>query len=101
MNMLKPRVAVSHGNHLPAPAAGLRLRGSAGVQDRKRIKKRDGYLCQTCRRAGRVTLATQVDHIAPLHLGGSDTAINKESICDACHATKTARETRAMGGANG
>lgn len=35
-------------------------------------------------------LATEVDHIVPLHKGGNDSDGNKQSLCGACHAAKTA-----------
>lgn len=56
------------------------------------VLKRDKYLCQPCLRLGRVTRATEVDHIVPKHLGGTDDPANLQSICNPCHKAKTARE---------
>lgn len=53
---------------------------------------RDGYLCQPCRKAGRVRLATQVDHIKAKVHGGTDDDRNLQSICKPCHDAKTQRE---------
>jgi 5-methylcytosine-specific restriction protein A len=39
-------------------------------------------LCAECRRAGRVTLATQRDHIIPLCEGGLDDETNEQGLCD-------------------
>lgn len=67
--------------------------GAAWVKLRELVLKRDGGLCQPCLRARRVTRATQVDHIKPKAEGGTDEESNQQSICDACHKAKTARES--------
>lgn len=59
---------------------------------RRRILKRDLYLCQPCRKAGRTTPATEVDHIIPRAKGGQMTDDNAQSICAACHEAKTAAD---------
>ena len=59
---------------------------------RKRILKRDLYMCQPCKREGRATPATEVDHILARHKGGEMTDGNAESICTPCHKAKTAAE---------
>jgi 5-methylcytosine-specific restriction enzyme A len=66
--------------------------GAAWVKTRSRILKRDGYLCQTCKREGRLTPATAVDHVKPKAKGGTDDDDNLASICAAHHAEKSARE---------
>jgi 5-methylcytosine-specific restriction protein A len=71
-----------------------RKRGSAGIKDRESIKRRDGYMCQSCGREGRV-----VDHIVPLWSGGSDDKSNKQLLCIACHDVKTRREATQRAGA--
>jgi 5-methylcytosine-specific restriction enzyme A len=43
-----------------------------------------------CARCGQ--LATEVDHITPLRLGGTHAADNLQSLCKPCHSSKTARE---------
>lgn len=48
-------------------------------------------LCRFCNEAGRVTLATDVDHITPRAEGGSDHPDNLRSLCHACHSRHTAR----------
>lgn len=68
-------------------------------QLRKRILKRDEYLCQTCLRRGRYERGTEVDHILAKSQGGADVAANLEAICYECHTEKTAVESRVgMGG---
>lgn len=49
-------------------------------------------LCVECLRQGRVTPATDVDHIIPRSRGGTDDESNLQSMCHACHSRKTNRE---------
>jgi 5-methylcytosine-specific restriction protein A len=52
---------------------------------------KDHPLCATCGH-----IATEVDHIIPLHLGGAPwTADNRQSLCAPCHAAKSAAERAA------
>lgn len=59
---------------------------------RKRILQRDGYLCQSCLSAGRITPANEVDHIKPRVRGGTDAEDNLRSLCSPCHREKSRRE---------
>lgn len=66
---------------------------------RKRILKRDGHLCQDCKRNGRISLAQMVDHIINKASGGTDDDDNLEAICRRCHSEKTQLEAaRGRGG---
>lgn len=49
-------------------------------------------LCAECARQGRVTLATQRDHVIPLEEGGSDDEGNEQGLCLDCHDTKSKAE---------
>ena len=49
-------------------------------------------LCARCSEDGRVTLATEVDHILPLCKGGTDAPENLDSLCAEHHRAKTARD---------
>ncbi|MEU7243434.1 HNH endonuclease [Streptomyces sparsogenes] len=71
--------------------AGLPKNWSAIV---RRIKRRDGYRCTTVFEvSGRCTqLGTDVDHIVPVSLGGTDDDSNLTLLCAWCHARKSARE---------
>lgn len=96
LGTLKPRLQGVGGRvavHAP-PRQGTeqRLRGWAGVQDRNRIRSRDGGECQACKRKGLVRLGGPVDHIIPLWEGGTDADSNKELLCVPCHDAKTALE---------
>ncbi len=96
MKTLKPRLKAASTVRLQVltqqPDRVERKRGSAGVKDRNAIKARDCGLCQACKRAGKVTVGSVVDHKVPLWQGGSDEDSNKELLCDPCHDTKTAGE---------
>ena len=48
-------------------------------------------LCEMCG-TERPTLATVVDHIKPLALGGSDEDTNTRNLCDAHHLEVTAEQ---------
>ena len=49
-------------------------------------------LCVECERQGRVTLATQRDHIKPLGEGGADDRDNEQGLCVPCHDAKSLAE---------
>lgn len=69
-----------------------RVRGRAGVALRKRRMARSAGLCMMCKARGRASLATVVDHIKPLALGGSDDDRNTRNLCDPCHLEVTAEQ---------
>ena len=46
-------------------------------------------LCIQCKKAGKVTLATEVDHILPLFKGGTDDLSNLSALCSEHHRIKT------------
>lgn len=62
---------------------------------REEVLDRDQGLCQECRRQGRITPGTDVDHIVPKSQGGSDAMTNLQVLCRDCHKRKTSRENRA------
>lgn len=76
----------------PTALTATRLRGRALQESRQRILKRDNGLCVLCITTGRVSLATEVDHITGLAQGGTHDDDNLQSLCHDCHATKTARD---------
>lgn len=49
-------------------------------------------LCVECLRNGRITRATQRDHIKPLAEDGNDDHSNVQGLCDACHDAKSKAE---------
>lgn len=76
-------------------------RGYTRQWSRERARQLDREpLCRACRRQGRVTAASEVDHIVPARIAPSrflDPA-NLQSLCRACHAAKTWRERTMRGG---
>lgn len=61
---------------------------------REQILKRDDYCCVPCAKAGRWTVASEVDHIIEKEDGGTDDPENLQSICGACHKAKTKESQR-------
>lgn len=79
----------------PQPASyGQGRGGRPWRRIRDAVMKRDQHLCQACRRDGRLTLATQVDHILAKARGGTDDQANLEAICGPHHEIKTRAEAR-------
>lgn len=94
---LKPRIACkvpALAQSLGNPDATPRMAGRA-LQDRRARWFARFPLCVQCQ-AGGITLpvpmATQLDHIIPLELGGPDDETNLQGLCDAHHAIKTRAE---------
>lgn len=73
----------------PKPVA--RITGRKLQRLREQLFARDP-MCAECRRHGRVTLATQRDHIVPLAEGGTDDDGNVQALCAACHGAKSKAE---------
>lgn len=49
-------------------------------------------LCVMCQAKGRLTAATQLDHIKALVNGGTNDDSNYQGLCDDCHVEKTAAD---------
>lgn len=61
-------------------------------RERQRLFERDP-LCAECKRLGRITLATERDHIKPLAEGGADDDTNVQGLCAPCHEAKRKEES--------
>lgn len=68
--------------------------GTEWERTRERILLRDRGLCQPCIEAGRFKPGNAVDHKVPKFEGGTDDDSNLQTICDPCHAAKTAEESK-------
>lgn len=55
---------------------------------------RDKPLCAKCLSLGRITPATERDHIVPLCEGGTDDRSNIQALCADCHEAKTQSEAQ-------
>jgi 5-methylcytosine-specific restriction protein A len=52
-------------------------------------------LCRICFETDTITAAQMVDHIKPVRLGGEFwDERNYQSLCNSCHAVKSAKESR-------
>lgn len=69
-----------------------RTRGRKWMGIRKQAMLKTQYRCAECLRQDRLALADQVDHIIPLHKGGTDALDNLEGLCLTCHERKTAAD---------
>lgn len=65
-----------------------RARGRAGAEKRER-RLADEPLCRDCAAAGIMRASTEVDHIVPLRLGGTDDDDNVRCLCCNCHWIRT------------
>lgn len=59
---------------------------------RVRVLKRDGYICQYCG-----SEATQVDHVIPRKVGGDHSLDNLVACCAPCNSAKGAKEGLFLG----
>lgn len=73
-------------------SASKRGYGTAWRKLRLQAMRRDHWLCQPCQAKGRVTPATECDHVIPKANGGTDTLNNVQGICAPCHKAKTELE---------
>lgn len=74
------------------PKQAERLRGRAGVEQRRRRLARTNGLCEMCLAQGVTRIATVVDHIQPLSLGGTDEDENTRNLCGIHNAQVTAEQ---------
>ena len=68
-----------------------RLRGRPLQTLRRRLLSAQP-LCVACQRAGRLTAASELDHIVALVNGGDNEEENLQGLCAPCHVDKTARD---------
>ena len=66
-----------------------RKTGASYVRKRRHMLKQYP-VCQSCNER----LSEEMDHIIPLHLGGSDKLENLQMLCKQCHYEKTEKEMR-------
>lgn len=91
MKTLRPSVATLQQAKPRTITETTRIRGNSLYAIRNRYF-RAHPLCAHCEREGRVSRAEQLDHIAPLWNGGAEADSNRQGLCKACHAVKTAEE---------
>ncbi len=69
-----------------------RTRGRKWMVLREHALAKTQRRCAECLRNDKLSLAEQVDHIVPLHKGGTDDLDNLEGLCLTCHGRKTAKD---------
>lgn len=80
------------------PFAGFQHHNTDFYQSRKwralrTLKLQKDPLCEECMRKGMLVPAQMVDHIVPINKGGAPLDLNNlQSLCNHCHAVKTARD---------
>lgn len=84
----KPRQAWAKAKPTP------RLTGRPWRRLRAEVLKRDNHLCRVCDEEGRLTIATEVDHVKPLAEGGTDDLQNLQAICAEHHQAKSQAEAK-------
>ncbi len=94
LRMLKPKTKM-----LGTSGASPKLKGNTWGEGRggrpwrrlrDQILLRDAYTCRAC---GLVSQHLEVDHIINVAQGGTDDPSNLQSLCSACHRSKTAQES--------
>lgn len=82
----RPRGNLPPPQRAPDARASASERGYDRVWQRLRLMiLREEPLCRVCAGA-----ASQVDHIVPLAVGGSNDRDNLQPLCHSCHSRKTA-----------
>ncbi|MFZ9960249.1 MAG: HNH endonuclease [Candidatus Limnocylindrus sp.] len=83
----------THQMAWPTTSSTARGYGYAWQQKRRVVMANAGGLCAECRRHGRLTPATDVDHIKRKADGGTDELGNLQALCKDCHEAKTMAES--------
>lgn len=98
ISTLAPRIASAPSRIKPnapvVPRYGQGRGGRPWRRKREAVMKRDQYLCQLCKQKGRITEATEMDHIVNVAEGGTDDESNLQSLCTPCHDAKSQAEAR-------
>lgn len=81
----------------PRTTSAQRGYGARWQKLRQAILARDP-LCVECKREGKTTPATDVDHVLSKAAGGTDALDNLQSLCRVHHNRKTANERRTQAG---
>ena len=80
------------------PFAGFQHHNTDFYQSRRwralrALKLAKDPLCEECMQKGMLIPAQMVDHIVPINKGGAPLDMNNlQSLCNHCHAVKTARD---------
>lgn len=100
LSSIPGRLDAAPSSRLKTPSQSARIVGGRLTAIRAR-HFRDRPACVRCLSAGVTRAATELDHIVPLWAGGRDVEGNRQGLCHACHADKSAGEARARSGGGG
>lgn len=92
LKTLKPRIQ-QLGNRVQQHTAS-RVTGYRLQKIRQEHFQRNP-LCIECEKAGVTRQWTELDHIVPLHKGGSDSDANRQGLCREHHLAKTKADLKA------
>lgn len=77
----------------PAPIqATKRIAGNSLYAIMKRFARDNPQICKHCQESGLTRAGDELDHIVPLHLGGSNDYNNLQWLCRTHHLEKTKKE---------
>lgn len=99
IRMMRPRLAPMKARTLGGSPATERIRG--GTLQRIRARHfAENPLCVLCaaKDPPETRLATELDHIVPLCMGGAEADHNRRGLCHDCHAAVTAEQARSRQG---
>lgn len=63
-----------------------------GSREQKLVGARQSWRCAAC--GGMLDAIYELDHVTPLHRGGTNHLENAQALCYACHGMKTFQEER-------
>jgi len=94
---LKPRISTLDQLKVKTFTDTERIRGTT-LQNIRKAHFAKHPLCVACLAATppRTRIATELDHITPLHMGGQEIASNRQALCTQCHNEKTITERGAL-----
>ena len=92
LKTLKPSVRTLNTATASNTLVGKRLDGNSLYALMRRFERDRPRVCAECMRAGLVGFGDELDHIMPLCMGGSNSALNLQWLCTHHHALKTASE---------
>lgn len=98
LQMLKPRLSVHKATRLAPAQPVQRVVGNSLYALMKRFERDNPRVCAECVRQGTASFGAELDHIHPLHLGGTNSLSNMQWLCKTHHAEKTEREAKARAG---
>jgi 5-methylcytosine-specific restriction enzyme A len=92
LTMLRTGLQPLRASNVRAVEATKRITGNSLYALMRSFELRGARLCAECKRQKRVSYGMELDHIKPLHLGGSNAPENLQWLCVEHHREKSQRE---------